>query len=198
MSHWLESFALVFIPLFIAIDAVGNLPFVMSLSEGMSQREQRRMLNLATTTAGLVGIAFLFLGELILRAMGISVGSFAIAGGVILLVLSIRHMITGHFVDAIKEEIVAVVPIGTPLTVGPATITTLMLLNTEFPTYMVLIAFALNIIAVWVSFMAAGKIAGFLGQGGMKALSKVFNLLLAAIAVSMIIRGLHLTGMVKP
>ncbi|MDD4984274.1 MAG: MarC family protein [Dehalococcoidales bacterium] len=198
MSHWLGSFALVFIPLFIAIDAVGNLPFVMSLSEGMSQREQRRMLNLATTTAGLVGIAFLFLGELILRAMGISVGSFAIAGGIILLALSIRHMITGHFVDAIKEEIVAVVPIGTPLTVGPATITTLMLLNTEFPTYMVLIAFALNILAVWVSFMAGGRIAGFLGQGGMKALSKVFSLLLAAIAVSMIIRGLHLTGMVKP
>jgi multiple antibiotic resistance protein len=148
------------------------------------------MIHIATITATIVGLVFLFFGQLILRAMGISVGSFAIAGGLILLVLSIKYMTTGRMVELIKEEMVAVVPIGTPLTVGPATITTLLLLATQYPLYVVLLSFALNMLIAWAIFMAGGQIAGFLGQGGLKAVSRVFSLLLAAIAVNMIINGL--------
>ncbi len=83
MPSWLESFVLTFVPLFIVIDALGNVPIVMSLSEGMSSHERRKMINDATITAALVGLAFLFFGQLILKVMGISVGSFAIAGGLI-------------------------------------------------------------------------------------------------------------------
>jgi multiple antibiotic resistance protein len=150
------------------------------------------MIHIATITAAIVGLAFLFLGRFILDVMGISVGSFAIAGGLILLVFSIKYMTTGHMVEVIKEEIVAVVPIGTPLTVGPATITTLLLLAPEFPLYLVLLSFALNILIVWVSFLLSNHIVRFMGQGGLKAVSRVFSLLLAAIAVSMIIHGLEL------
>lgn len=160
------------------------------MSEGMSKRERHRMIHIATITATIVGLVFLFFGQLILRAMGISVGSFAIAGGLILLVLSIKYMTTGRMVELIKEEMVAVVPIGTPLTVGPATITTLLLLATQYPLYVVLLSFALNMLIAWAIFMAGGQIAGFLGQGGLKAVSRVFSLLLAAIAVNMIINGL--------
>lgn len=94
--------------------------------------------------------------------------------------------------ELIKEEMVAVVPIGTPLTVGPATITTLLLLATQFPIYMVLVSFALNMLIAWGIFMAGGQIAHFFGQGGLKAVSRVFSLLLAAIAVTMIIHGLEM------
>jgi multiple antibiotic resistance protein len=103
-------------------------------------------------------------------------------------------MTTGQAVELIKEEMVAVVPIGTPLTVGPAAITTLLLLATQFPLYVVLVAFILNLLVVWIVFMLSTWIVRFLGQGGLKAVSKVFSLLLAAIAVSMIIRGLSLLG----
>jgi multiple antibiotic resistance protein len=194
-----NSFVLTFVPLFIVIDAIGNLPFVISASEGMTIRERFRMINIAILTAAIVGLAFLFLGQLILNAMGISFGSFAIAGGLILLVLSIRYMITGRMVETAekeKEELVGVVPIGTPLTVGPATITTLLLLvkQQEFPLYMVLISFALNLFIAWLICIAGNRIAGFLGQGGIKAVSRVFSLLLAAIAVSMVIKGLEILG----
>jgi multiple antibiotic resistance protein len=187
------------VPLFIVIDAIGNLPFVISASEGMTSRERFRMINIAILTAAIVGLAFLFLGQLILNAMGISFGSFAIAGGLILLALSIRYMITGRMVETAekeKEELVGVVPIGTPLTVGPATITTLLLLvkQQEFPLYMVLISFALNLFIAWLFCIAGNRIAGFLGQGGIKAVSRVFSLLLAAIAVSMVIKGLEILG----
>ena len=187
-----QYLVLTFVPLFIVIDAVGILPFVISMSEGMSTRERRKMIHVATATATIVGLVFLFFGQLILRAMGISVGSFAIAGGLILLVLSITHMTTGRMMQLIREEMVAVVPIGTPLTVGPATMTTLLLLATQYPVYMVLVSFALNMLIAWAVFMAGGQIARFLGQGGLKAVSRVFSLLLAAIAVTMIIRGLEL------
>ena len=126
--------------------------------------------------------------------LDISVGAFAIAGGLILLMFSIKYMMTGHMIEAVKEEMVAVVPIGTPLTAGPATITTLLLLAIQFPLYMVLISFALNMIIAWGILMAGNHITHFLGQGGLKAFSKVFSLLLAAIAVNMVINGLEMLG----
>ena len=191
-----SQFVLTFVPLFIAIDAIGNVPFVISLTEGMNRSERLRVINLATVTALIVGLVFLFFGQLVLRLLGISVGSFAISGGIVLLVLSIRYITTGHIVDVIKEEMVAVVPIGTPLTVGPATITALIILANQYSLYVVLLSFLLNILINWVFFAAGGWITGFLGQGGVKAVSKVFSLLLAAIAVNMMLHGLELLGLI--
>jgi len=197
MAEQLQNFVMTFVPLFIVIDAFGNLPFVISMGEGITQRERRKMVHLAIITATVVGLIFLFFGQFILKVLDISVGSFAIAGGVILLVLSIQYMTTGRMVTTIKEEMVAVVPIGTPLTVGPATITTLILLALQYPLYMVLISFALNMLITWVIFLVSQKIGGFMGEGGLRATSRVFSLLLAAIAVSMVIRGLNLVGIIS-
>ncbi len=197
MDNWIESFVLTFVPLFIVIDAFGTLPFVISLSEGMTKHERRKMIHIAIATAAIIGLAFLFFGQFILNVMGISVGSFAIAGGLILLVLSIKYVSTGRMVEMIKEEMVAVVPIGTPLTMGPATITTLLLLATQFRLYMVLISFTVNLLITWLIFLASNQIIRFMGQGGLRAVSRVFSLLLAAIAVSMIVRGLSLLGILN-
>jgi multiple antibiotic resistance protein len=197
MHSWLASLALTSVPLFIVIDALGNLPFVMALSEGMSHGERRRLIHIATVTATIVGLAFLFFGQFILHVMGISVGSFAIAGGLILLVLSIKYILTGKVVDAVREEMIAVVPIGTPLLSGPATITTLLLLVGQFPLYIVLISFVLNLLIAWALFLLGNQIVNFMGKGGLRAVSNVFNLLLAAIAVTMVIRGLELLGIIN-
>lgn len=197
MNTWLQSFIWTFVPLFIVIDALGNLPFVVSMSEGISTRDRRKMVHTSIMTAAIVGLAFLFFGHFILRIMDISIGSFAVAGGIVLLVLSVKYMTTGHMVDVIKEEMAAVVPIGTPLVVGPATITTLLLLINEFQLYIVLISFVLNLIVTWLIFLIGNQIVRFMGWGGIKAVSRVFSLLLAAIAVSMIIRGLNLVGILN-
>jgi len=190
-SPW-QQFVLTFVPLFIVIDALGILPFIIPISQSMARQERRKMINVAIITATVVGLIFLFFGQFILQVLDISVGAFAIAGGLILLIFSIKYMMTGHMVEAVKEEMLAVVPIGTPLTAGPATITTLLLLVIQFPLYMVLISFALNMIIAWGIFMAGNQIAHFLGQGGLKAFSKIFSLLLAAIAVNMVINGLEM------
>jgi multiple antibiotic resistance protein len=197
MSNLINSFVMTFIPLFIVINAFDKIPVIISLSEDMSKRERFKMINTATITAAIVGLVFLFFGQFILNAMGISIGSFAIAGGIILLVLAIRYMISGRMLDVVKEEMVAIVPIGTPLTVGPGTMTTLLLLSTQFPLWVVLVSLALNIAIAWVVFLSSDPIIKFMGQGGIKAMSKVFSLLLAAIAVNMMVKGLSLCGIVK-
>jgi multiple antibiotic resistance protein len=194
-----EAFVLSFIPLFIVIDAIGNLPFVLSMSEGLPTRQQRRMVNIAVVTATIVGLAFLFFGRAVLNAMKIHVGEFAFAGGIIVLALSINHMLTGHFTATTsKEEMVAVVPIGTPLVVGPATITTLLFLTDvqKYALYLVLLAFVLNLAITWTVFRLGFQFARFLGQGGLMAVSRVFNLLLAAIGVSMMFQGLALLNII--
>jgi len=196
VPEWVNQFLLTFVPLFIVIDALGNLPIIISLSEDMTKFRRRKMIHIAAGTAAGVGLAFLFFGQFILNVMGISVGAFAISGGLILLILSSKYILTGRIVNAVKEEMVAVVPIGTPLLVGPATITTLLLLAGQFPIYIVLVSFVLNILIAWILLMLGNRIAGFMGIGGLRAVSNIFNLLLAAIAVTMILRGLQMVGLI--
>jgi len=197
MSEFWQNLVLTFIPLFIVVDAFGNMPFVIMMRQPVAGKASRKLVNIAVITATIVGLIFLFFGQFILRTMNISVGSFAIAGGIILVVLSIKYMTTGHMVSVVQEELMAVVPIGTPLTVGPATITTLILLATQYPMYIVLISFVANMGVAWILFMGSNQLTRFLGQGGVKAVSQVFNLLLAAIGVTMILRGLDFTGIIK-
>jgi multiple antibiotic resistance protein len=197
MAEQLQNFVMTFVPLFIVIDAFGNLPFLITAGQDMDKRQRHKMVHYAVLTATVVGLIFLFFGQFILNIMNIKVPEFAIAGGIILLILSIRYMVTGHMITVVKEEMVAVVPIGTPLTVGPATITTLLLLAGRFPLYMVLISFAINMLVTWIIFLLSQKIAGFMGQGGLTAISRVFSLLLAAIAVSMVIGGLKSLGVIS-
>jgi len=193
MAGFWDSLVLSFVPLFVAIDAVGTLPAVIRVSEGMGRGGRRRMVNIAIFTATALGLVFLFLGRAILRLLAISVGDFAVAGGLLLLAFSIRDLVMGKMVDEpSKEEMVAVVPIGTPLTVGPATLTTLFLLSDQYSLPLVLLAFVLNMAAAWLIFLQASVISGFLGRGGLRAVSKVASLLLAAIGVRMIFRGIEL------
>lgn len=195
MSDFAKNFVLTFVPLFVVIDAFGNLPIVISLTEDMSTKERYRVTHIAIITATIIGLLFLFFGQFILTLLGISVGTFAIAGGIILLVLSVKFMTTGHFTAVIKEEMIAVVPIGTPIVVGPATITSLIFLTQEYPLYVVMLSFLVNVFISWIVFLLSGQIIKILGMGGIRAISRVFSLLIAAIAVSMIIHGLNLVGL---
>lgn len=197
MSDFVHSFVLTFVPLFIVLDALGNLPIVITLTENMTSPERYRVIHIAMATATGVGLIFLFFGQFILNVLGISVGSFAIAGGIILLILSIKYMTSGHMTHVIKEEMIAVVPIGTPLVVGPATITTLLVLSQEYHLLIVLLSFVLNLLISWIIFLLSNQIIRIIGVGGLRAISRVFSLLLAAIAVSMIIHGLTMVGVLS-
>jgi len=196
MNSWIDSLILTFVPLFIVIDALGTASIVVAFVGNMEQASRRKIMSAAIGTATAIGLAFLFFGQFILNVMGISVGAFAIGGGIVLLVLSIKQVMTGQMVDMIAtRETAAIVPIGTPLIVGPATITTLLLLVTKFPIYIVLLSFTLNMLLTWGVFLLGERIVRVLGHSALNVISRVFSLLLAAIAVSMVINGLNLLGL---
>jgi multiple antibiotic resistance protein len=182
-----------FIPLFVAVDAVGVLPFVLSLTEGLTPQQRSRTVRNAMLTALGLGVGFIALGRLVFSALGISASDFLVAGGLLLLVLAIRDITMGKPVEvpaAGTEYTVGVVPLGTPLVVGPAVLTVLLLLIGQYSYIIVLIAFALNLAIAWLVFAQANRVAKFLGLGGQRAVARIVSLFLAAIAVKMMRQGI--------
>ncbi|MEE8473060.1 MAG: MarC family protein [Dehalococcoidia bacterium] len=183
-----------FIPLFVAVDAVGVLPFVLTMTEDLTPRQRTRAVRSAMLTALGLGLGFLVLGRLVFSALGITVSDFLVAGGLLLLVLAFRDIILGKAVDlpaaGADEPSVGVVPLGTPLVVGPAVLAVLLLLIGQYSYIVVLIAFVLNLAIAWAVFGQANRIAGFLGPGGQRAVARIVSLLLAAIAVKMMRQGI--------
>lgn len=188
----LSDFALVFVPLFVAMDPPGNLAFLVSLLSGVHPTRHGHIVRIALLTGIMVGLAFLALGRAVFNLIGITDSDFVVAGGLILLVVSLRELTGSHTTEVTRElnELLAVVPIGTPLLVGPATISLLILLAGLYSIWMVLAAFLLNILIAWLFFSQAQRIVRFLGKGGIEAFAKVMYLLLAAIAVQLIRRGI--------
>ncbi|HUW46667.1 MAG TPA: MarC family protein [Dehalococcoidia bacterium] len=192
MVEIIRELALTFVPLFFAMDAVGNLPIFLALTQEIRATRRRQTVNLATLTALGVGLGFVAIGKAIFLLLGIEVADFLMAGGIILLILAIRYLITGKMVetqDLSASETVGVVPLGTPLVVGPAVLATLLLLMGQYRIPIVLSSFILNLVIQWLVFRQADRIVDFLGRTGANAVSKIVMLLLAAIAVKMIREG---------
>jgi multiple antibiotic resistance protein len=193
LIQFLLNIGLSFVPLFVAVDAIGNLPFILTLTQGEDTAERRRVIRYAMLTALALGLGFLAIGRGTLVLLGLQPSDFLIAGGLILFVLTIRHFTTGKLVElqsSSNKEMVGVVPIGTPLVVGPAVLATLLLLIPEYGIPAVLTAFVLNLVVAWGVFAQANLIARVMREPGLKAVSQIASLLLGVIAVMMVRKGL--------
>ena len=188
----LQEFGLTFVPLFVAMDAIGVLPILLPLTQDMEVRERRRVIRLAVLTALGLGLGFVAIGKGIFLFLGIEVADFLIAGGLILLLLAAKDLITGKMMEAeasVGADMIGVVPLGTPLVVGPAVLTTLLILVDLYSIVIVIVSFIINLAIAWLLFAQANRVVAFLGQGGVRATSKVVSLFLAAIAIKMIRQG---------
>lgn len=192
MVDFFKDLLLSFIPVFIAMDAVGTLPILLGLSETMVARERARMVRLAMLTALFLGLGFIALGKIVFLLMGIEVADFLVAGGLILFILATRELLTERRGEQVAAdgELIGVFPLGTPLIVGPAVLTTLLLLIDRYSIGAVVLSFIINLTIAWLIFAQGNRIASFLGRSGLRAASKVAMLLLAAIAIMMIREGI--------
>ena len=188
----LKDFSLVFLPLLVAMDPLAILPFLVPFLGAVQPAHRRRVVNIALLTGLAVGLLFLGLGKGIFIVLGITLPDFLIAGGAVLLVLALRELLWSSAAQApvAPNELMAVVPIGTPLLVGPATVSMLILLSSLYSVWLVIVAFLANVVVAWVIFAQSQRIVRFLGHGGLQAFSQVSYLLLAAIAVQLIRRGI--------
>jgi len=192
MLQILQEFGLTFVPLFVAMDAIGVLPILVPLTQDMKAKERSRIVRLAVITALGLGLGFVAIGKGIFIFLGIEVSDFLVAGGLILFLLAARDLITGKMVEAqasVGADMLGVVPIGTPLVVGPAVLTTLLILVDQYSIIVVIVSFILNLAIAWLLFAQANRVVAFLGQGGVRATSKIVSLFLAAIAIKMIRQG---------
>jgi multiple antibiotic resistance protein len=186
----MRAVLLAFITLFVAVDILGTLPLYLSLTARLAAEERRRLPRQSTITAAAVGLGFLAAGEHILRLLGVSLGDFQIAGGVLLVVLSIRELLSIGPRRRHPATTVGVVPLGTPLIAGPAVLTTLIILVQSYGTPVTVAAFVGNMLVVYLILRHADRVARVLGEAGSEAIAKVASLFLAAFGVSLVRRGL--------
>lgn len=189
-KEMLKNILLSFIPIFVAVDAIGVLPIFASLTEGLVRKERTKIILQSMVTASCLAIGFIFLGKAVFKFLGITVSDFMIAGGAILFCLAIIDIINPVKERRVPSNDLGAVPLGTPLIVGPAVLTTSLIIISQYGTYATLISVLANVLLAGLVFSLAGTLTKFLGEAGSKALSKVTSLLLAAIAVMMIRKGI--------
>lgn len=185
----MRTLLLTFIPLFVAVDVVGVVLIYLGIGIPVDEAARRRLVTEATMTAAAVGLGFLLVGDAILSLLGVTVGDFQIAGGVLLLVVSIYDLLHPELPLRQPGARPGIVPLGIPMIVGPGVLTTLLTLARTYGYTMTLVAFALNLLIVWAALRWASLIGRALGDSGCRAITKVLNLVLAAIAVTFIRRG---------
>jgi|WetSurMetagenome_2_1015567.scaffolds.fasta_scaffold696049_1 multiple antibiotic resistance protein len=189
----MKEFWLCFVPLFVAVDFLGTMPIFIAMVGTNDGAKVRRAIGISVVTALLVAVPFIFLGEMVLRLMGISIGDFMIAGGIILILLAIRDLLSQEKITlSANIESLGPVPLGVPLIVGPAVLTTTMLLVRQHGFLMTTLAAVVNIVLAGAAFTVSGKVIRLIGASGTQIASKIANLLLAAIAVMLVRKGIIL------
>lgn len=186
----MNTFWLCFVPLFVAVDAFGILPMFLSLTEDLDSKRRHTVIIQSVLTASTIAVLFILGGPVLLRFLGITVPDFMLAGGFLLLAISLSDLLTGGKKQRETDESsLGAVPIGIPLITGPAVLTTCILLANTHGKAVTAAAIMINIALAGLLFRFAEPITQRLGRTGSKAISKVASMLLAAIAVMLMRRG---------
>ena len=183
MSFSIKEILTAFMVLFAVIDIVGNIPIIIDLRKKAGHIQSEK----ASVIAGIIMIVFLFLGDSILKLIGIDVHSFAVAGAFILFFIALE-MILG--ITLYKQEEgspmnASVFPLPFPLIAGPGSLTTLLSLKSEFHTENIIIAVIVNVVVIYIVLKTSTRIERIIGQNGIDIIRKVFGVVLLAIAVKL-------------
>ena len=161
-----------------------------SLSEGLSDEERRNTVYKAIGVAWVVGPAFLLISGWIFDALGIHLADVMIAGGIVLFVLALGELLRAEKTVVVSDVELGAVPLGVPLIVGPAVLTTLVLLRQRYGVLVTWAAFTMNLLLTWGLLLSTNTLMRWVGREGSRVISKVASLILAAFAVMLIRHGL--------
>ena len=174
--------------LFAIIDVIGNLPLIILLREKFKVIESEK----ASIISLLIMIFFLYLGEAILKLLGVDINSFAVAGSIIILFLATEMILGIRLYKDDNPKTASVVPIAFPLIAGPGTLTTLISIKSEYDNINIILAIILNMILVYFVLKSSEKIQKYLGAQGINILRKVFGIILLAIGVKLFTTNIKL------
>lgn len=167
--------------LFAVIDIIGSIPIIIGLRAKFGVIESEK----ASIVSGFIMIIFLFVGEELLKLIGIDVNSFAVAGSFVLFFLALEMILGIRIYRDEEASSASIVPIAFPLIAGAGTMTTLLSLRSQFHISNIIIAIILNIILVYVVLKSSSKIERMLGKNGLGVIRKTFGVVLLAIAVKL-------------
>ncbi len=167
--------------LFAVIDILGSIPIIIGLRKKVGHIQSEK----ASIVAACLMVAFLFLGEEILKLIGIDVNSFAVAGAFVIFFLAIEMILGISLYKDDEPESASVVPIAFPLIAGAGTLTSILSLRAEYYVENIIVAIILNIIFVYLVLKSSTRIEKFLGKNGVSVIRKVFGVILMAIAVKL-------------
>ena len=178
------------IALFIIVDPFGNIPIFEGLTENIPDAQKKKVYNTATLVGFALLLVFAFTGQEIFSLFGLSIYSFEVAGGILLLIVAIRILITGSMHEnAESPESLGAVPIAIPLLVGPGAITTTILDLQAYGIVIAILSVLIVLSLTWVILRYINGIYKFLGKTGSLVIARVMALLIAAIAVQYILTG---------
>ena len=178
------------IVLFIIVDPFGNIPIFVGLTEKMAENQKRKVFNTACLVGFVLLLVFAFTGQEIFNIFGVSIYSFEMAGGILLLIISIRILISGNMHEDVESpESIGAVPIAIPLLVGPGAITTTIFNLQAYDVYITALAVLIVMVITWVILRFMYKVYRVLGKTGSLVIARVMALLIAAIAVQYILIG---------
>jgi multiple antibiotic resistance protein len=193
MLKLIGPYILTFIPIFVAVDSIGNIPLFVSLVEGQTKKQRNKAIMDSVTTATVVAILFVLIGKWILQAIGITISDFQVAGGALLFIIAVRLLLPGTskalLADGHDKDI-GVFPLGTPLITGPAVLTTTLMMRDSFGVMPTFVSLLINMLIVWITLVKADSIMKLMGAGGTRAFAKIMYILLAAIGVMMVRKGI--------
>lgn len=197
MLDLLAMFLLYFTQLFAIMNPFSVIPFFVSITEGLDKHEIKAIIRKATIAGLLIVVAFTLAGSYILKAFNVSIAGLRVGGGIILIVLAIDMLGDEPRTKRMDPRDIAVVPIATPLLIGPGTITTILLLVASRPGDIVNLVLVLvaAIIACYISFSilrSSHILAKILKLSTVRALGRFMALIIAGMAVEMIVRGVKM------
>lgn len=178
--NWKDIFTISMI-LFAVIDIVGSIPIIVDLRSKMGHIQSEK----ATIVAAVIMIAFLFVGEEILKLIGIDANSFAVAGSFVLFFLALEMILGIHLYKEDNPSTASIVPIAFPLVAGAGTMTTILSLRAAYDKINIIIAIVINVVVVYGVLKSSGKIERLLGVNGLSVIRKIFGVILLAIAVKL-------------
>jgi multiple antibiotic resistance protein len=188
-----RPYIIAFISIFIATDILGNIPIFLALTEKFSHKQKQKLINESIVYGLIIIIGFVMLGKYVMSAVGITLPDFKIAGGILLLVLSINLLVNqgfGLFRGERRFSDIGIFPLATPLIAGPALFTISLIIQEKFGLAVLLSMLILNMAISWLILEKSHKVIKLFGERGTKSFSKIFEILLSAFAVMMIRQGI--------
>ncbi|MBL7197122.1 MAG: NAAT family transporter [Candidatus Omnitrophica bacterium] len=190
----LRPYFLAFIPIFIAIDIIGNIPSFLSLTEKFSHKQKKKITRESILYALVLTIIIVLCAKYLLHIMGITVSDFKIAGGIFLIVISINLLLSKQIrLPLNKKRVIAdlgIFPLTMPLIAKPALFVMALIILEEFGILIILVALILNMFLSYLALEKSQIIIKLIGERGIRAFSRIFEIILSAIAIMMIRQGI--------